>query len=117
MVSIPSTFSICPELGIRRKDTAIDQAKRTLAELDRLTDLGDEVRDAPHWQRSMCSAWSGSAPRGRTPAKLPRRNRAKRDLLRWRLHTLLAELTGDMTHFHKSALMRPDLPSNPLHGH
>src|SRR5262249_50405005 len=36
---------------------------------------------------------------------------AKRDLLRWRLHALLAGLTGDLTHYYEAAAARPDLPS------
>ncbi len=35
---------------------------------------------------------------------------AKLTLLHWRLHTLLAELTGDILHRHEAALARPDLP-------
>ncbi len=35
---------------------------------------------------------------------------AKRDLLRWRLHALVAELTGELFHYHEAALARPDLP-------
>src|SRR5205823_4108605 len=35
---------------------------------------------------------------------------AKRALLRGRLHTLLAELTGDLPHYYEAALAGPDLP-------
>jgi glycosyltransferase involved in cell wall biosynthesis/predicted Zn-dependent protease len=35
---------------------------------------------------------------------------AKRTLLRWRAHTLLAELTGQRDHFYEAVLARPDLP-------
>src|SRR5205085_52536 len=38
-------------------------------------------------------------------------DRAKRDLLRWRLHGLLADQTGDLTHHHEAYLARPDLPA------
>ncbi len=34
---------------------------------------------------------------------------AKRDLLRWRLHVLLAEWTGDLEHYQKAQQARPDL--------
>jgi len=37
--------------------------------------------------------------------------RAKRELARWKLHSLLAQATGDLTHYHEAALARPDLPS------
>jgi tetratricopeptide (TPR) repeat protein len=36
--------------------------------------------------------------------------RAKRSLVRCRLHTLLAEVTSDLSHYHEAALARPDLP-------
>ena len=30
--------------------------------------------------------------------------------MRWRLHALLADLTGDLSHFHEAALAQPELP-------
>ncbi len=36
---------------------------------------------------------------------------AKRALLRWRLHHLLAELTQDIPHYYEAVLARPDLPT------
>src|SRR5439155_1566193 len=39
-------------------------------------------------------------------------SRAKQALLRWRLHSLLAELTGDLLHGCQAALARPDLPTS-----
>jgi tetratricopeptide (TPR) repeat protein len=36
---------------------------------------------------------------------------AKRCLIRWRLHSLLAEAGGDLVHYHEAALARPDLPT------
>lgn len=35
--------------------------------------------------------------------------RAKRQLLCWRLHLLLAELTGELAHYYEAVLARPDL--------
>src|SRR5207302_108491 len=35
---------------------------------------------------------------------------AKRDLLRWRLHLILGELTGNLAHHYEATLARPDLP-------
>src|SRR5262249_27431568 len=52
------------------------------------------------WERA---AWQHA---GRPRAEA----RAKRTLLRWRLHTLLADLTGDLVHFYQSALARPARP-------
>src|SRR5262249_34400973 len=34
-----------------------------------------------------------------------------RALLRWRLHALLAGLTGELVHYYEAALARPDLPT------
>ena len=34
---------------------------------------------------------------------------AKADLLRWRLHALVAEMTGDLSQYHEAVLARPDL--------
>jgi tetratricopeptide (TPR) repeat protein len=36
---------------------------------------------------------------------------SKLDLLRWRLHALLADLTDDLVHRHEAALARPDIPA------
>jgi glycosyltransferase involved in cell wall biosynthesis/tetratricopeptide (TPR) repeat protein len=52
------------------------------------------------WERA---AWQ-SAGRPRDEA------RAKLRLVRWRLHSLLAELTGELPHHHEAAVERPDLP-------
>jgi tetratricopeptide (TPR) repeat protein len=50
-----------------------------------------------------CCAWQNA---GRPGAEA----RAKCELLRWRLHSLLGELTGDLHHLHEAVLARPDLP-------
>jgi GT2 family glycosyltransferase/tetratricopeptide (TPR) repeat protein len=95
-----------------REAEAIRQARRTLAVLELWSpNLDPAVRDAGHyparfdlfrreWERA---AWANA---GRPDAE----DRAKRDLLRWRLHTLLADLTGDLPHYYEAALARPDLP-------
>jgi tetratricopeptide (TPR) repeat protein len=36
--------------------------------------------------------------------------RAKQALIGWRLHSLLADLTGDLRHYYEAVLCRPDLP-------
>ncbi len=55
-----------------------------------------------------CRAGPEKVPPGRRD--LQPEIRAKLALLRWRLHSLLAELTGDLLHRHEAALARPDLP-------
>src|SRR5208282_3702673 len=37
--------------------------------------------------------------------------RAKADLLRWRLHALVAELSGALAHHYEAVRARPDLPN------
>src|SRR5262249_47021130 len=89
-----------------------EQARRTLAVLDRQEALDPQALDLPpfppgfdlvrvEWEKA---AWGNA---GRPMAEA----RAKRELLRWRLHALLADLTGELSHFHEAALARPDLPS------
>jgi GT2 family glycosyltransferase/Tfp pilus assembly protein PilF len=92
-------------------DETIEQAHRTLAVLDRRPGLSPQNLDAGHfpvafdtfrveWERA---AWSHA---GRPAAEAE----AKRHLLRWRLHSLLADLTGDLGHAYEASLARPDLP-------
>jgi GT2 family glycosyltransferase/tetratricopeptide (TPR) repeat protein len=91
---------------------AVEQARRLLAQLDRAGEARPGWLDAGHfppgfdlfrveWERA---AWAHAG----SPAA---EARAKRDLLRWRLHALLADLTGDLLHYYEAAAVRPDLPS------
>jgi GT2 family glycosyltransferase/predicted Zn-dependent protease len=98
-------------VGIQQNRFAAEAARQALALLDRQPDLPASRLDAPRfppgfdlfrveWERA---AWGNAgSPRGEA--------RAKVRLLRWRLHTLLAELTGELTHYHEAAVARPDLP-------
>ena len=97
--------------SLGRKDLAVEGARRALALLARGGDLGTRSRDAGRfppgfdpfrveWERA---AWACA---GRPDAEAT----AKSDLLRWRLHALLADLTGDLSHFHEAALAQPELP-------
>jgi glycosyltransferase involved in cell wall biosynthesis/Flp pilus assembly protein TadD len=92
---------------------AIHAARRTLAALERRGELDGNALDAGHfpptfdlfrveWERA---AWLNAGDRAAEA-------RAKRQLLRWRLHTLLAALTSDMDHFYEAVVARPDLPSS-----
>jgi GT2 family glycosyltransferase len=100
-------------LGIGKKEEAVTQARKTLSALERSQNLDASVLDSGHfppvfdpfrveWERA---AWLNA---GR-PAE---EERAKRDLLRWRLNLLLTGLTGDVTHAFEAVLARPDLPSS-----
>jgi len=99
------------ELG--QKEQAVEQARQALAVLERNRCLSPNVLDAPHlppvfdyfrveWERA---AWSHAGqPAEEALAKLA--------LLRWRIHTLLANLNGEVTHHYEAALARPDLPTS-----
>jgi glycosyltransferase involved in cell wall biosynthesis len=90
---------------------AVEQARRQLGLLDWQLARNPPALDAPHfppvfdhfrveWERA---AWGNAGdPAGEA--------RAKRALLRWRLHSILACLTGELAHAHEAALARPDLP-------
>jgi GT2 family glycosyltransferase len=110
-----------------QKQAAVEQARRTLRTIETtIRENGETERvgaplaassllapgwlDDPHfppgfdmfrveWERT---AWAHS---GRPTGEA----RAKRNLLRWRLHLILAELTGDLNHYYEAALARPDL--------
>ena len=94
-----------------QKNHAIEQAQRTLAVLDCLEQLPEEVLDAPHtppgydgfrveWEQA---AWKNAGnPKEEASAK--------RQLLAWRLHRLLGDWTGDLVHYFQSHAARPDLP-------
>ena len=78
-----------------------------------LATLPDSLLDAPpyppdfhlfrvEWERA---AWDNAGDREVEA-------HAKYALLHWRLHALLADLTGDLAHYHEAALARPDLPTS-----
>jgi glycosyltransferase involved in cell wall biosynthesis len=94
------------------RELAGGAARKVLAALDRLSVLAPAVLDAPsyppgfdilrvEWERA---AWENA---GKPAAEA----RAKHGLLRWRAHTLLARMTGDLGHHREAALARPDLPA------
>jgi GT2 family glycosyltransferase/tetratricopeptide (TPR) repeat protein len=94
-----------------QKDHAIEQARQLLGILDR-PEAADAVwLEAGHfppgfdlfrveWERA---AWANA---GNPSAELA----AKRTLVRWRTHSLLAALTQDLIHYYEAVLARPDLP-------
>ena len=99
-------------VGVGQVKPAADLARRTLAVLGRDDAPGpqalDTIRSSPsfghfrvEWERA---AWSNA---GDAAAEA----RAKTDLLRWRLHAILSDLTGDLAHYHEAVLARPDLPT------
>lgn len=98
-------------VALRQAPAAITEARRTLALLDASPQLTADRLDCGHfpiaydlfrveWERA---AWANA---GRPAAEA----QMKAALLRWRLHTLLADLTGELVHHYEAALARPDLP-------
>jgi glycosyltransferase involved in cell wall biosynthesis/predicted Zn-dependent protease len=94
-----------------QRELAAEGARRLLRLVGRGEGLDAATLDAAHyppgfdlfrveWERA---AWSHA---GDPAAEAG----AKADLLRGRLHELLALLTGDLSHYHEAALARPDLP-------
>jgi GT2 family glycosyltransferase/predicted Zn-dependent protease len=97
--------------GSSQTQPAIETARRLLVQLDRTNDLNPETVESGHfppafdtfrveWERA---AWAHAG-------QPDREIQAKRALLRWRLHTLLADLTGLLGHRFEAVLARPDLP-------
>jgi tetratricopeptide (TPR) repeat protein len=99
-------------VGAGRDAEAVPVARNTLARLEGL-EMGEAqwltVPQYPpglhvariEWEKA---AWSHAGqPRAEASAKI--------NLLRWRLHVLLADLTGDLVHYHEAALARPDQPT------
>jgi glycosyltransferase involved in cell wall biosynthesis len=94
-----------------QEQQAAEQARAVLALLERGEPLAAEVLEAGHYPSGYDlfrvewehAAWTNA---GRPEAEA----RARRTLLLWRLHTLLAHLTGELRHFYEAALARPDLP-------
>jgi GT2 family glycosyltransferase/tetratricopeptide (TPR) repeat protein len=93
-----------------RREEAIEQAQRAMALIDQEQPIQRAVLDAgPYppafdffrveWERA---AW-GHAGDWRAESD------AKRELLRWRLHALLADLTEETAHYYEAAMARPDL--------
>ena len=109
LVAALNLTEVLAELGDRELATTC--ARKVLTALDRTETLAPAVLDAPsyppgfdtlrvEWERA---AWENA---GRPAAEA----RAKHALLRWRAHTALAKLTGDLAHHREAALARPDLP-------
>ena len=95
-----------------RRQPAVEQARRALELLDRGGTLDGLKGDVPpfptglthfraEWERA---AWMNAGNPGGE-------RKAKRRLIRWRLHGLLAKETASLPHRYEAALARPDLAS------
>src|SRR5262249_20552495 len=100
-------------VGLGQTQLAAESAGKALVALERCQELSEDTQEAPHfppaydhfrveWERA---AWDH-------PGDRHGEVQAKRRLLRWRLHHLLADLTGELVHFHEAVHARPDLPTS-----
>lgn len=95
-----------------QKLAAIEAARRMLETLQRQTAIQLRQSDDLPWGRSFDvfgvewerAAWDNAGQ----PVD---ESRVKHTLMRWRLHTLLAQWTGELTHAYEAAFLRPDLPA------
>jgi glycosyltransferase involved in cell wall biosynthesis len=94
-----------------RKREALDAARSALTALDCIPATHLEWMNAPpypagyhrlrtEWERA---GWAN-------PGDSTGEARAKVAALRWRLHAILAELTGEVAHYYESVVARPDIP-------
>jgi glycosyltransferase involved in cell wall biosynthesis/SAM-dependent methyltransferase len=98
-------------IDLGQKEAAVEQARRTLAMLDRLPALKPQVLQAEHYPPQFDTFRVEWEKAGWANVGRPRdEERAKRTLVRRQLHLVLAELTGGLPHYFEAALARPDLP-------
>lgn len=100
-------------LACGRRADAQQQAERTLAILQRPESIDNDVWDSPHFPPGFDFfrvEWERAA--SQNAGNLEGEVQAKCQLVRWRLHALLAELSGDLSHTYESVLARPDLPTS-----
>jgi tetratricopeptide (TPR) repeat protein len=91
-------------------EQAVERARGVL-ERSAISDQPSAIQDGPHfplqfdlfrveWERA---AWENA---GDSRAEVA----AKLHLVRWRLSTILGELTGELAYYYEAAMARPDLP-------
>jgi GT2 family glycosyltransferase/Flp pilus assembly protein TadD len=95
--------------ALGQADLAVQGARRLLVRLAGSGLDGDSL-DAPRLGQGydlFRVAWEEAA--WQSAGSPEREAEAKRGLVRWRLHGLLADLTGELAHYHEAALARPDV--------
>jgi predicted O-linked N-acetylglucosamine transferase (SPINDLY family) len=89
---------------------AVEGAHRLLALLGRGDGLGPAALAAAHFPPVLDHfrlAWERAA--WENAGRPEREKQAKALLVRWRVHEVLAALSGELSHFHEAALLRPDV--------
>jgi glycosyltransferase involved in cell wall biosynthesis/Flp pilus assembly protein TadD len=111
---VPAGLNLAQALAdAGQSQAAIEQARRALDVLDHEPSLSAHCWDAPRypsrfdlfrveWERA---AWAHA---GNVAAQ----TQAKKELLRWELNFLLADLTNEPRHYYEAALARPDLSTS-----
>jgi glycosyltransferase involved in cell wall biosynthesis/tetratricopeptide (TPR) repeat protein len=98
------------ELAHGNRAAVIDGAKRLLARVGTSNTINPAIRDTCHFPPIFDHfrvEWENVAWRNAgDPAG---ESREKANLLRWRLHSLLGDLTEDLSQFYEAALAWPDL--------
>jgi predicted O-methyltransferase YrrM len=111
---IGAGLNVAETLGdLGRHAGALDQARRTLVALDGLPQLPESVLEAGHYRPEYDhfrvsweqAAWAHA---GNAAGEA----QAKKQLLRWRLHLILGDMTGELQHFQAAATAAPDLPAS-----
>ena len=91
---------------------AIEAARRTLETIQRHPIAQPPLVEGLPWGHSFDQFHVEWERVGWDNAGQPtKESRTKHTLLRWRLHTLLAQWTGELTHVYEAAFLRPDLPA------
>jgi glycosyltransferase involved in cell wall biosynthesis/predicted Zn-dependent protease len=98
-------------LDLGRVTEAAEQMRATLAALEVIPELPAGVLDAGHYRpeydhfrvRWEQAAWEYAGD----PVQ---EAHAKRQLLRWRLHLVLGDLTGGLEHYEQAAAAQPNIP-------
>ncbi|MFO0809264.1 MAG: glycosyltransferase [Gemmataceae bacterium] len=102
-------------LASGRQEEAVQAARRALDALALASEAPDPLLDLPpyapelprlvaEWDRTA-RLWAGN-PEGEA--------RAKREMIRGRLHAVLAGLTGELSHYYESALATPHSPETRI---
>ncbi|MGE0529158.1 MAG: glycosyltransferase, partial [Bdellovibrionales bacterium] len=97
---VPQAFLVEVLLFLREDRLARDQSQLALQNLDHGEDLAFcKVPYVPGVPPFLIQAWDQADSQ-----------EAKRQVLRWRLHLILAQLGGALADFYETVLARPDLP-------
>jgi|GEM_PF-1011742 len=99
--------------ALRKDQEAVAMARRVLAVLEQRSAWERTLLDAGHFPTIydfFRVEWEQAA--WQNPGAPAAEQHTKEQLLRWRLHGILGDLTGDLHHYHEAVTARPDLPTS-----